>query len=111
MSFHDRLREARCLRKIGQAKLARLADVHATQVSHWEAGRRLPSVDNLCALAKALTVSTDSLMGLAPMPEPPPVPAPPRRNIVIWLHERGGDYASASDWIEHVLAHGWEAER
>lgn len=48
---------------MSQAQLAEKADLQPSAVSHFEAGRRSPSFDNLRALADALGVSTDYLLG------------------------------------------------
>jgi len=61
--FPARLRAARALRGLSQSELAERADLQPSAVSHFETGRRSPSFDNLKALAEALQVSTDYLLG------------------------------------------------
>ncbi|WP_118184861.1 helix-turn-helix domain-containing protein [Paraburkholderia phosphatilytica] len=64
--FAQRLRYVREeVRKLTQAELGRLCNLPATSISHFEKedGTRKPSFDNLRALAKALAVTTDYLMG------------------------------------------------
>lgn len=68
-SFSDRLKAARELRKVNQAELATRASLPATSISHFEAGSRKPSFDNLRRLALALEVTTDYLLGLTDQPE------------------------------------------
>jgi len=61
--FAERLRAARESRKMSQSDLAREADLQPSAVSHFETGRRSPSFANLKALADALKVTTDYLIG------------------------------------------------
>lgn len=61
--FSDRLRQARERRGFSQAQLAEKAGLQPTAISHFENGRRSPSFDNLRALADALNVATDDLLG------------------------------------------------
>lgn len=68
-NFPERLKAARELRKLGQGDLAVRAGLPPTSISHFEAGARKPSFDNLRRLAKALEVTTDYLLGLADAPE------------------------------------------
>jgi len=62
-SFADRLREVRDNRKMSQSELARDAGMQPSAIAHFEAGRRKPSFDNVRALAKALHISADYLLG------------------------------------------------
>ena len=61
--FKDRLRKAREDKGLSQAQLAEKAGLQPSAVSHFEAGRRAPSFDNLRALADALDITTDHLLG------------------------------------------------
>lgn len=62
--FAQRLRRAReDMRKITQGKLAEMAGLPATAISHFEADARKPSFDSLRRLANALDVTTDWLLG------------------------------------------------
>lgn len=61
--FPERLRAAREGRKLSQSELAQRAGLQPSAVSHFEAGRRAPSFDNLKRLANALDVTTDYLLG------------------------------------------------
>ncbi|MDE0004756.1 MAG: helix-turn-helix transcriptional regulator [Rhodospirillaceae bacterium] len=58
-----RLAECRKRKGLEQQELAILARVPAPSISHFERGRRKPSVENLVKLADALTVSVDFLVG------------------------------------------------
>lgn len=62
-SFHERLREIRELRGLQQSDLARKTELQPSAISHFEAGARKPSFDNLRRLADALDVTTDFLLG------------------------------------------------
>ena len=64
-TFAERLKAARELRKLSQGRLARLAGLQASAISHFETGTRKPSFDNLRRLADALAVTTDYLLGRA----------------------------------------------
>ena len=68
-SFPQRLKAARDLRNMNQSDLATKAGLPSTSISHFEAGSRKPSFDNLRRLAQALEVTTDFLLGLADQPE------------------------------------------
>ena len=67
--FQKRLKAARELRGLNQAELAAKAGLPAASVSHFESGPRKPSFENLKALAGALDVSTDFLLGRSDTPE------------------------------------------
>lgn len=51
------------MREISQSQLAEGAGIPASSVSHFEAGARKPSFDNLKRIATALDVTTDYLLG------------------------------------------------
>jgi transcriptional regulator with XRE-family HTH domain len=68
-TFSDRLKAARDLRKVSQGDLAARAGLPPTSISHFEAGSRKPSFENLRRLAIALEVTTDFLLGLSAEPE------------------------------------------
>lgn len=61
--FPGRLRKARDLRGLSQADLAERSGLPATSISHFEAGSRKPSFDNLRRLADTLEVTADYLLG------------------------------------------------
>jgi transcriptional regulator with XRE-family HTH domain len=67
--FQERLKAARELRKFSQTDLAEKSGLPASSVSHFEAGARKPSFDNLRRLAHALDVTTDYLLGRSDTPE------------------------------------------
>lgn len=63
--FGQRLRHTRESRGWSQCSLASKMDVDPSWVSHFECGRRLPSLELLEQICIALEVSADSLMGLS----------------------------------------------
>ena len=67
--FKERLKAARVLRGLNQAELAARAGLPPASVSHFESGPRKPSFDNLKALATALDVTTDYLLGRSDTPD------------------------------------------
>jgi transcriptional regulator with XRE-family HTH domain len=67
--FPARLVRARDLRGLSQIDLAKKAGIPPSSVSHFEAGTRKPSFDNLRRIANVLAVSTDYLLGRVENPE------------------------------------------
>jgi transcriptional regulator with XRE-family HTH domain len=67
--FKERLKSARELRGLSQTQLATNASLPPSSVSHFEAGARKPSFDNLKRLASALDVTTDYLLGRSETPD------------------------------------------
>lgn len=61
--FGVRLAQAREKRELSQADLAKKAGLQPAAIGHFERGRRKPSFANVRALAKALNVSSDYLLG------------------------------------------------
>jgi transcriptional regulator with XRE-family HTH domain len=67
--FKERLKRARELRALSQTQLATDSGLPPSSVSHFEAGARKPSFDNLKRLAAALDVTTDYLLGRSETPD------------------------------------------
>ena len=63
LPFGSNLRSAREMKKLSQAELAKSSGLQPSHISHFETGRRQPSAENLRALADALGVTTDFLLG------------------------------------------------
>lgn len=63
VSFGARLVSAREARGWNQSELARRAGLQPAAIGHFERGRRNPSFANIRALARALDVSADYLLG------------------------------------------------
>jgi len=61
--FGARLIQARDKRGLSQSELARLAKLQPAAIGHFERDRRKPSFANVRALARALNVSSDFLLG------------------------------------------------
>lgn len=66
-AFPERLKFTRQKAKLTQKQLAELSNVTAATISSYEAegGTKVPSLDKVIALAKALNVSIDWLCGLS----------------------------------------------
>lgn len=62
MGYLEQLQALRKKRKLSQAKLAELVGVEQPTIQRWESGKRMPDLENLEALAKALGVSPGSLL-------------------------------------------------
>lgn len=58
----SRLRAARMAAKLTQTALAAAADVHPNEVGYWEAGTRVPQVETVAALARALGITPADLL-------------------------------------------------
>ena len=63
-----RLADARKMLDMTQADIATRTGLKVSAVSHFECGRRKPSVDNLVRLSKVLRVSTDWLLCVCKRP-------------------------------------------
>ena len=61
--FGDRLRQAREARGINQTELAAKTGLQPSAIGHFEKDRRKPSFANIRALARALNVTSDYLLG------------------------------------------------
>ena len=59
-----RLRNARIRAEMSQTDLAEKAGLSPSWISHFEAGRRLPSLEVFRKICIALGVTADSLLGL-----------------------------------------------
>ncbi|MBR6205603.1 MAG: helix-turn-helix transcriptional regulator [Oscillospiraceae bacterium] len=64
-SFARRLKELRLRYELGQAQVARMANVTKNAISTYENGSRQPSFETLIRLAVIYRVSTDFLLGVA----------------------------------------------
>lgn len=67
-TFPEILRKTREDKGLSQAELADKAGMQPSAISHFEAGRRSPSFDNLKRLADALSVTIDFLLGRESVP-------------------------------------------
>lgn len=63
MSFKENLKEIRMEKELTQGKLAKLIGYAQGNVSRWESGEQEPTATAIIALANALDVSTDYLLG------------------------------------------------
>ena len=69
-NFCDRFVSMRKERNLSQNVLAEKLNVTRKTVIDWESSRCLPSFDSIIALAYALDVSTDYILGLTDDPTP-----------------------------------------
>jgi transcriptional regulator with XRE-family HTH domain len=65
-----RLRELRAERGLTLAQVAQRASIDVSTLSRLESGKRRMALDHIPALARALGVSADDLLGSAPAPDP-----------------------------------------
>ena len=63
MIFSESLKGLRQAKGIGQAELAKVLNISAKSVSHWETGYTEPSISQLISLADYFDVSLDELLG------------------------------------------------
>jgi len=64
LRFGQRLREVREQEQMTQAELAQKAGMTAMHVSHFECGRRLPSLENFAAMMRVLGDHSEYLLEL-----------------------------------------------
>src|SRR3712207_2036685 len=86
-----RLRELRTERELTLAQVAERANIDVSTLSRLEAGKRRLALDHIPALAAALGVSTDHLLG-SHVPQDPRVRGRPRAHdgLTLWpLTHRG----------------------
>lgn len=62
--LNERIREIRTAKKMSQVELANILGVTKQSVSNWENDNIQPSIEMLIKLAKALSVSSDYLLGI-----------------------------------------------
>ncbi len=62
MDFAQRLKQLRKSKDLSQAELAKIIEVHFTQVSRYERGETKPNAEAMTKLAKALDTTVDYLM-------------------------------------------------
>lgn len=62
MEFKERLKQSRTAKGFSQSQLAKLVEVHVTNISRYERGENKPTTEVLSKLANALDTTTDYLM-------------------------------------------------
>jgi transcriptional regulator with XRE-family HTH domain len=89
-----RLRELRTEQGLTLAQVGERANIDLSTLSRLESGKRRLALDHLPALAAALGVSADDLLGAAPPPDPRVYAKPTRRDgLTMWSlsnHGAGG---------------------
>jgi transcriptional regulator with XRE-family HTH domain len=73
--FGARLVQARAQGKLSVSELARRSHIDYMQISRYEKGESLPSLDSAVRLATVLGMRLDVLAGREEPPPPPPPPA------------------------------------
>lgn len=68
-TFGQILREFRESKNITREQLARKVNISTTAFYYYEKDQKIPSIDVLRKIAKALNVSTDYLLGLTDIPK------------------------------------------
>ena len=64
--IRHRLREATEKSGLSQKEIARLVGIHPTTVNKYVKAEKCPSLDTFALLCKALSVSSDMILGLSP---------------------------------------------
>src|SRR5665809_50280 len=100
-----RLRELRTERGLTLQQVAERASIDISTLSRLEAGKRRLALDHVPALAAALGVSTDELLGSTP-PRDPRVRAQPRRHdgMTVWPLTQRGPAGGPQAFKIHVSA-------
>jgi transcriptional regulator with XRE-family HTH domain len=62
VGYQDQLKALRKKRQLSQAQLAELIGVEQPTVQRWESGKRVPDLDNLQALARALGTTPGAIL-------------------------------------------------
>ena len=98
-----RLRELRTTQGLTLQQVAERASIDLSTLSRLEAGKRRLALDHLPALAAALGVSADELIGSRP-PEDPRVRQPPRRfdGMTVWPLTRRGSAGGLHAFKVHI---------
>lgn len=65
LEMGQRIKRARKEKSLTQEQLAEACNISVSFMGHIERGSRIPSIETLCALCRALDVSSDYLLGLA----------------------------------------------
>lgn len=65
MELHNRIKTFRVNNSLTQQQLADRIKVSVISVRNWESGQKAPSIASIIALANALNVTTDSLLGVS----------------------------------------------
>ena len=91
MFLSSRLREFRMGTGATQGMVASHLSISREAYSQYENGKRKPSLDSLCAICRALSVSADFLLGQAPVSLSFSTMSPQERYIITHLHRLDRD--------------------
>jgi transcriptional regulator with XRE-family HTH domain len=86
-AFGDRLVALRRQRGLTQVQLAEASGLTQRVISYWETMPAYPAAPAIVALAKALHVSTDELLGMKALPKAATATQPPEERR-LWRHLR-----------------------
>ncbi len=75
----ERIRAARLAAELSTGEAAERAELHQTAWSQYESGRREPGATALATICRALNVSADEILGIAPRKKRPAHKAPRRK--------------------------------
>jgi transcriptional regulator with XRE-family HTH domain len=100
-----RLRELRSAQGLTLRQVAERASIDYSTLSRLEAGKRRLAIDHIPALARALGVSADDLLGSTP-PEDPRVRSKPRRykGMTMWPLTHRGPASGLNAYKIHITA-------
>lgn len=65
LEMGERIKRARKEKHMTQEQLSEMCGLSPSFLGHIERGTRIPSIETLCGLCRALNVSADYLLGLA----------------------------------------------
>lgn len=65
MEFAKRLKNIRTEKRFSKQELATIVGVSVVAIGHWEKGTRKPSCEMIVSLSEALSVTSDTLLGIS----------------------------------------------
>ena len=110
----NRIKELRIARSLTQEDLGKVLNVQKAAISKYEKGRAEPSVDILKRMARYFSVSSDYLLELSDIAQPPVVPAatpsltPQDRELLHKYHTLTPDHQQD---IDHQLDFLYDKDR
>lgn len=101
--FKFLLADAMEARGLTQQALSDACGINRAQIAAYLTARSSPNLDNLAALALALGVPSDSLLGIKPLPLPPKPRAPTSAEMAMWVIQSIGVDDLAVERIRKLL--------
>lgn len=71
MILNKRIRQLRLSNNLTAKEFGEIFDISSSSVSLYESGKRTPSIELITRIAKFFNVSTDYLLGISSIPNPP----------------------------------------